>query len=44
VITVGLAMVPGLLERGLIQKYFAQLTLKLAELYKGKEVHLKKSE
>ncbi len=43
-ITLGLAMVPGLFERGLIQKYFAQLTLKLAELYKGKEVHLKKSE
>jgi hypothetical protein len=37
-------MLPGLLERGLIQKYCAQLTLKLAELYKSKEVHHKKAE
>jgi hypothetical protein len=34
-------MLPGLLERGLIQKYCAQITLQLAELYKGKEVHKK---
>ena len=41
--TLGNCMVPGLLEKGILQQYGAQLTLKVAELFKGKE-HLKKVE
>jgi hypothetical protein len=39
-----MALLPGLLERGLIQKFLARITLKVAEMYKGKEQLHKKAE
>lgn len=38
-----LAMLPGLHRRGLLKKYFSQITLKISETVKGKD-SLKKSE
>ena len=42
-LTLGLVMLPGLHRRGILQKHCSQITLKVAELMKGKEA-LKKSE
>ena len=43
-VTLFMALLPGLLERGLMQKFLAQLTLKIAEMYKGKNQIHKKAE
>ena len=43
-VTLALALMPGLYERGLLQKYWTQLTMKITDLYKGKVGHLKKAE
>ncbi len=43
-VTLFMALLPGLLERGLIQKFLARITLKVAEMYKGKEQLHKKAE
>jgi hypothetical protein len=37
-------MVPGLVHRGLLQRLEVTVTLKLAEMFKGKEVLIKKVE
>jgi len=37
VLTLGIAMMPGLLRRGIVQKHFSQLTIKFGELLKGKD-------
>jgi len=42
-LTTGIAMLPGLHRRGLLQKHFSQVSLKVAEMIKGKEA-LKKME
>ena len=43
-VTLFMALLPGLLERGLMQKFLAQLTLKIAEMYKGQNQIHKKAE
>jgi len=43
VLTLGLMMLPGLHRRGILQKHCSQITMKMAELVKGKEA-LKKAE
>ena len=35
-LTLGIAMTPGLLKRGILQKHFAQLSIKVGELLQGK--------
>ena len=42
--TLFLALLPGLLERGLMQKFLAHMILKIAEMYKGKDQVHKKAE
>ena len=37
VLTLAVAMMPGLLRRGIIQTHFSQLSIKVGELIKGKE-------
>ena len=36
-LTLGVAMMPGLLRRGILQTHFSQLSIKVGELIKGKE-------
>jgi len=36
-LTLGVAMMPGLLKRGILQTHFSQLSIKVGELIKGKE-------
>ena len=43
VVVLALAMLPGLHRRGLLKKYFSQITLKISETMKGKD-SLKKVE
>lgn len=42
-VSLGLSMLPGLHRKGLLKKHCAQLTLKIAEVVKGKD-YLKKAE
>jgi len=37
-LTLGIAMTPGLLKRGILQKHFAQLSITVGELLKGKNL------
>lgn len=40
-LTLGIAMLPGLLRRGIIQKHFSQLSIKVGEMLKGKDASKK---
>jgi len=40
-LTLGIAMLPGLLRRGIIQKHFSQLSIKVGEMIKGKDASKK---
>ena len=42
-VTLFVAMLPGLQKRGLLKKYFSEVTLKVGEMVKGKD-HMKKAE
>ena len=42
-VTMAVAMLPGLHRRGLLKKVFANVTLKVSEVVRGKD-HLKKAE
>ena len=36
-LTLAVAMIPGLLRRGIIQTHFSQLSIRVGELIKGKD-------
>lgn len=40
-LTLGVAMLPGLLRRGILQRHFSQLSIKFGEMIKGKDASKK---